>query len=358
LEEVSEMRIVITGATGNIGTSLLARLAHEPAVTEIIGIARRLPQLAVPKTRFVAADVAHDDLEPLFRQAHAVVHLAWRIQPSRKQSELAQTNVQGSRRVFDAAARCSVPSLIYASSVGGYSSAPKDRLLDESWPYQGLVSSLYSRQKALVEALLDTLQAERPSLRVVRLRPALSFKREAASGIRRLFIGPIVPKWLFDRRFLRMVPDNPRLRFQAVHSLDVAEAYRLAILSDSHGPFNIAADPILDPASLATLFDARRVHVSAPLMRSMTNITWRLHLHPVDPGWIDMAFESPLMDTRRAHAELGWLPLRSSTQALQELLDGIKDGDALDTAPLAGFGRKRYVEKRQLPEAERPAFGG
>ncbi|HEX7289605.1 MAG TPA: hypothetical protein VF250_00645 [Conexibacter sp.] len=40
------MRIVIVGATGNVGTSLLAALAHEPAVEEIVAIARRPAHVA------------------------------------------------------------------------------------------------------------------------------------------------------------------------------------------------------------------------------------------------------------------------------------------------------------------------
>jgi UDP-glucose 4-epimerase len=35
------MRVVVIGATGNVGTALLRALAHEEAVTEIVGVARR-----------------------------------------------------------------------------------------------------------------------------------------------------------------------------------------------------------------------------------------------------------------------------------------------------------------------------
>jgi uncharacterized protein YbjT (DUF2867 family) len=35
------MRVLITGATGNVGTSVLEALADEPAVEEIVGLARR-----------------------------------------------------------------------------------------------------------------------------------------------------------------------------------------------------------------------------------------------------------------------------------------------------------------------------
>jgi UDP-glucose 4-epimerase len=83
---------------------------------------------------------------------------------------------------------------------------------------------------------------------VVRLRPGLIFKREAASGIRRLFAGTFLPSPLLHPRLIPFVPDLSRLRFQAVHSHDVGEAYRLAVMGDVRGPFNVAAEPVLDPS--------------------------------------------------------------------------------------------------------------
>src|SRR5688572_33091292 len=125
------MRIVVVGATGNVGTALLRALADEPAVDAVLGVARRLPGLSIPKTDWAAADIASAGLEPLFRKADVVVSLAWRIQPSRQLNELWQTNVHGSSRVFEAAAQAGVGALVYASSVGAYSPGPRDRRVDE-----------------------------------------------------------------------------------------------------------------------------------------------------------------------------------------------------------------------------------
>ena len=47
------MRVVITGATGNVGTSLLRALVHETAVESIVGLARRRPAMVWPKTTWV-----------------------------------------------------------------------------------------------------------------------------------------------------------------------------------------------------------------------------------------------------------------------------------------------------------------
>ena len=329
------MRVVVTGASGNVGTSVLAALGEDPAVTEIVGIARRLPRHPMAKVEWRSADVADDDLTPHLDGADAVVHLAWAIQPSHDEATMERTNVEGSRRVFAAVAAAGVPALVYASSVGAYSPGPKDEPVAESWPTGGIPSSAYSRHKATVERLLDATELANPALRVVRLRPGLIFKTEAASEIRRLFLGPLVPGGLVQRRLIPVVPRTPRLLFQAVHSSDAGEAYRLAVTGTASGPFNIAAEPVIGAPELARLMDAREVPVPARLLRGAADLTWRLHLQPADAGWIDLALGVPTMGLDRAHDELGWSPRRSSLDALADLLNGLRRGDGFPTPPLA-----------------------
>jgi nucleoside-diphosphate-sugar epimerase len=328
------VRVVVTGATGNVGTSLLRSLGEDGRVETIVGLARRRPEARWSKVTWVAADVTSADLASIFRGADAVVHLAWLIQPSRELELTQRVNVQGSERVLAAVAEARVPALVYASSVGAYSPGPKDRRVDESWPTDGIPSSFYSRQKAAVERLLDVFVSERPDVRVVRLRPGLIFKREAASEIRRLFTGPLLPSPLVRPRLLPVVPDIPRLRFQAVHGLDVGEAYRLAVVGEARGAFNIAAEPVLDPPELARLLGARTVPVPARVVRTAAALSWRLRVQPTPPGWLDMALGVPLMDVRRAREELGWQPRFGAGEALLELMAGMRERAGLHTPPL------------------------
>ena len=41
------MRIVVTGATGNVGSAVLTRLHEAPEVDSIVGIARRGPEQSI-----------------------------------------------------------------------------------------------------------------------------------------------------------------------------------------------------------------------------------------------------------------------------------------------------------------------
>jgi UDP-glucose 4-epimerase len=328
------MRVVVVGATGNVGTSVLQALGREPGVESVLGVARRLPELDFAKTDWAGADISRDDLVPLFKGADVVIHLAWLIQPSRDLATLYATNVRGSKRLIEAVAEAEVPAVVYASSVGAYSPGPKKERVDESWPTNGIPTSFYSRHKAEVERMLDRFESESPHVRVVRMRPGLIFKRDAAAEIRRLFAGPLLPGFLLRPGLIPIVPRMERLRFQAVHSRDVGDAYRLAVVQPVRGAFNLAAEPVLDSAELARLLRAKPLRIPAAAVRAAMGASWRLRLQPSPPGWLDMALGVPIMDVKRAREELGWSPRFRSDEAFMDLLQGLREGAGLGTPPL------------------------
>ncbi|MGW4487408.1 NAD-dependent epimerase/dehydratase family protein [Amycolatopsis sp. NPDC004368] len=329
-------RIVVTGATGNLGTAVVRALAADPGVEAIVGIERRPATNPPPKTQYVPLDVTRDDLVLAMRGADAVVHLAWLFQPTHRPDLTWDTNVRGSLRVFEAAAEADVPTIVYASSVGAYSPGEGDRRVAEDWPTHGWPTAAYPREKAYVERCLDAFEREHPATRVVRLRPGFVFQRSAAPEQRRLFAGPFVPGSLVRPGLVPVVPDVPGLRFQVVHSDDLADAVRRCVLRPVHGAFNIATDDLVDPAFLAGLLDARLVPVPPWLVRPALAAAWRLHLVPATPGLFDTVLRLPLMDTTRARSALDWHPRRSAAETLGEFLTGLREGTGGGTPQLAG----------------------
>jgi UDP-glucose 4-epimerase len=333
------LRVAVFGATGNVGSSLVRTLSMDDRIVSVRGIARRRPEdLELPKVSWATADIADDDLAPLLRDVDAVVHLAWAIQPSRDMARLRRTNLLGTAALLEAVAASGVPNLIYASSIGTYAPAPGDRRVNEDWPSAGVASSFYSRHKATVERMLDGFEEDHPSIRVVRMRPALTFKRSAGSEIRRLFLGPLFPGALASRQVAPFVPDVEGLMFQCVHTLDVADAYRNAIVSDVRGAFNITAEPPLQMADVADALGSRTVTVPEQVLRTGAGLSWRLRLQPTPPGWIDLALGAPLMAADRAREELDWRPRRSARETLEDLLEGLRTGAGEATPPLKSGG--------------------
>lgn len=329
------MKVVITGATGNVGTALLRRLADEPDI-EVHGISRRPPGDAPPYrgVKWTPIELgragAEEPLTVAFENADAVVHLAWLIQLARDERLMYRTNVAGSAQVFSAAADAGVPHLVHMSSVGAYSPGSKDRRVDESWPVNGVTSSFYSRHKAAVEHLLNQFESR---MLITRPRPGLILQADAGSEIRDYFLGKLVPKALFRHR-IPILPLPRDLVLQFVHSDDVADALARILKQRPHGAVNLAAEPVVTPRALAEVLGGRHVALSPHLLRLAANVSWRLRLQPTPPGWVDLALKSPLLDVTRARTELGWEPRFDAEEALRALVRGIGSDEEVPASPV------------------------
>lgn len=344
------MRVAVVGATGNVGTAVLDALADTPEIAEVVGIARRMPDTSSPpydgctwESIDIAAASAEGEaltrLTDAFAGVDAVVHLAWLIQPNSDRDLLRRVNVDGTRRVAEAAALAGVPHLVVASSVGAYSPDDTDDgsvRRDEQWPTAGIPTSHYSVDKAAQEQVLDEFSAEHPDIVVTRLRTALVFGGRAASEIQRYFLGSWMPLELLGSGRLPFLPVPRGLRgVQAVHADDVGRAYAAAVVARVAGAFNVCADDTMGLRDLADVLDhGRYVEVPAPLLRTGLGLGHRAGLVAADQGWLDMAMAVPLMDSSRAKAELGWSPLVSAEDALRDLLTGFAAGTGTDSVPL------------------------
>lgn len=343
------MRIAVVGATGNTGTAVLRALHRHPEITEVVGIARRLPDTEIEpydQCEWLSIDIAAASTEAdavksltdAFRGCDAVIHLAWLIQPNDRRELLERVNVEGTRRVTRAVAEAGVEHLVVASSVGVYSpdeardalrkDGTEPPLRDEDFPNEGIDSSHYSVDKASQEEVLDDFEALHPGVTVTRLRPALLFQSDAASSIQRYFIGKAVPSRLLAPGSMLSLPLPNGLRIQALHTDDVAEAYVAAVLAKKGGAFNVAADDILGPQELADMLTSTGKYMEMPpaIVRAAVVTAHRSGVIPADAGWIDMAMQVPLMDTTKAKAELNWSPKRTAAEALRELLEGLVEG--------------------------------
>lgn len=331
---MSGLRIVVTGATGNVGSSVVEALSVEGAVSSILGLSRRETDWTVPKVDFVVADVSKDNLNRHFEGADVVVHLAWLFQPTRRPEVTWENNVLGSLRVFRAVADTGVPALIHASSVGAYSPGIDQPAVSEQWPTNGWPGAAYPREKAYLERCLDAFE-ERHDIRVVRMRPGFMFQKRSASSQRRLFAGPFLPGSIVGKRWIPEVPRIPGLTVQVLHSSDGAKAYVTAALGEHQGAFNLAADPPVTMETIAELLGARLLNVPQQLIRSGVWAAWHAHAVPATPGLFDTVMRVPTMDCSRARVELGWLPARTPSDVLQEFFEGLRAGVGGPTVPLA-----------------------
>lgn len=346
------MRIVITGASGNVGTALLRALRTSDQSHELVGVVRRPPESRGPtdeiygEARWYALDLAGDGvaghLREVFEGADAVVHLAWGFQPTRNTDYLTRLGVGGTTAVLEAAHAVRVPHLLHMSSVGTYAAGRYGERVDETWPTTGIRTSPYSRDKAAAEAKLDDYEREHgdTAVLITRMRPGFIVQRAAASGLMRYALPGWVPMRLIP--LLPVLPLDRGLCIPLIHADDVASAFVSAIERRAGGPFNLAADPPVTRDTVAKLLGARAVQVPSGILGTVVDLSWRARLQPIDRGWLDLAFTVPLLDSSRARRELGWIPQWSSTEALADVIKGVAEEAHTDSPPLR---RRSMVEQ-------------
>ena len=361
------MRIVVTGASGNVGTPLLRRLLADGH--DVVGLCRRIPPATPPYSgaswhRVDLSYAGAHDLVEIFRGADAVIHLAWGFQPTRDVDHHHRLGVGGTAAVVEACRLAGVPHLVHQSSVGAYAPVSDggpgvsvERRVSEDAELGGVPTAAYNRHKTAAEQLLDRHESKHPGApTIARMRPAFIVHAEAASGLFRYFTPALTPARLL--RALPILPVDRRLTVPLLHGDDMASALAAAATSGAQGAFNIAAEPPITHDMLARELGARPVHLPYRVLRQLVHISWLLRLQPVSIGWVDLAFGAPLMHTTRARAELGWRPTVAADEALREVIDAIVAGRAGTSPPLrkrtlldalAGLRRGGAVDVRRLP---------
>jgi nucleoside-diphosphate-sugar epimerase len=116
------MRVIITGAAGRIGSELVDELtrSHELCLIDIRRIPGRKTVTAdlsrVHRSPFNRLNPFYKSWSVVFEGAEAVVHLAANRQSLAPWEKVLPDNIQATWNVIEAAARCGVPRVVFASS--------------------------------------------------------------------------------------------------------------------------------------------------------------------------------------------------------------------------------------------------
>ena len=175
-------KVLVTGVHGLIGGEVYSHLSHHTELFDVCGLDRSvLPskrvskdrELGVDKARFFEADlVDFDAVADACKGMDVVVHLAANPDPDAPWNDLLQSNMIGTRHVFEACRLGGVKRIVYASSgqaiigyrlddpykavvEGRFDDVPKDfRGVDHTMPTRPL--NAYGASKVWGEALART----------------------------------------------------------------------------------------------------------------------------------------------------------------------------------------------------------
>ena len=159
------MTVLVTGATGFVGSAVARRLIAEgEPVRVLVRPSSNHANIETLQVEVAEGDLRdRDSLERALRGCDTVFHVAadYRLW-SRRPQDLYDSNVTGTRNVMEAALAAKVRRVVYTSSVATLGLAGDGSPADEETP-SGLHDMIghYKRSKFLAEQVVTTLVAER-----------------------------------------------------------------------------------------------------------------------------------------------------------------------------------------------------
>lgn len=306
------MKLVVTGSAGRLAQVLIPRLLAEPGLESIHGIDRRDADYGDPRYVHHRLDVREPAAGSACADADALLHLAFVLMGGglgrrrHDRATIRAVNLDGSRRLFAAAAEHGLRQVVFMSSAAVYGAWPDNPpLLPENAPLRAMPGFAYAEDKVAVEHLLDDFAATHPEIVVTRLRPHAIVGPQSHPFLNRVLRQPFYPA--------------SRALTQCVWEDDVAEATVLALRHRAGGAFNLAAQPAMSLYDM--LGHNRRLRVALPLVPAAVvhRLLWWLTPVVGEPGWVQGTRHSLALDTRRAERELGWRPRHDLAACLARL---------------------------------------
>jgi nucleoside-diphosphate-sugar epimerase len=276
-----------------------------------VGFDVREPIRRLPGVEFHLADVLHRDLKPLLEGVDVLVHLASVVDPIPDERLMARVNVEGTRRVLDAASAVGIRKIVRVSSAAVYGAWPDNAVpLTEDAPLRPNGAFSPAVQAAEVERLLAEWRDDHPGTVVTVLRTAPVLGPGAERLPSRLLLG---------RPRLRVRAATPPV--QAAHVDDLVSAIELVTLADHPGTFNIASDGWIDDAD-ALLPATRMPPLPAELLERVLTRTWSTGLGEVPPGVVPYLIHPWVLDNTKLK-QAGWRPTHSNQEALRDGLSSL-----------------------------------
>lgn len=307
------MRVLVTGAAGYFGRSIIPGLLADPRIERVVGT-DLLPVTGAPHAGHAAyhhevldlARACSADWVGLLRECDVVIHLAFQLAP-RPGDDLRPVNVHG-QKVFLEAALADPRRVIVASAAAVYGFAagrdPWQGRLDEATPFAGGTGVAYAEHKQALEGLLDQLEPTSPAT-IVRARPT----NVGGPGM------PAMRAPLLTSAMMVVPATSHPLRQQLLHEADLASAF-IHLLDAPAGAYNVGPDDWLTLEDAATLLGQGYLRLPRWVLRGLADVAWRAGRSVFDSSWLAFLEHPPIIIANDKLRALGWAPTYTTGQAL------------------------------------------
>jgi nucleoside-diphosphate-sugar epimerase len=240
------VKILVTGATGGIGRTLVPLLAARGLDVVASGRDRDAGRaLAGPRVRFEPLDLVEGNIEPLVAECRIVVHLAARSTPWGPLAAFHRDNVVATARLVDASARAGAKRFVHASTPAIFSERRHRLELRSGSAPAARPANHYARTKLEAERIVIN---ERRMTTIV-LRPSAVLGPDDSAILPRLMR-------VLSRGVLP-VGNGGEALFHPTDVRDAAEAFAAAALGTASGAANVAGGEPVGIVEMATALAGR-----------------------------------------------------------------------------------------------------
>ena len=307
-------RVLVTGGSGFLGSSVVARLADSGATvlsTDLVEAAS-IPDGAGFEAMDVTDPAGVREVFGSFRP-EVVVHLASIVNPGEATTPEVEfeVDVNGSRNVLEACLEYGVDRIVVSSSGAAYGyHADNPAWITEDWPVRGTETFPYSRHKRLVEELLADLRRSSPQLEQVVLRIGTILGATVDNQITAL---------LEKHRLLKVAGHESPFVF--IWDEDVVGVIVRGVADGPAGVYNVAGDGAMTVDEIAVTMGKSTLTIPAGLVRAGLAVANRLGLTPHRPDQVDFLRYRPVLDNTRLKETFGYTPDKTSRQAFAAWLE-------------------------------------
>jgi UDP-glucose 4-epimerase len=316
-EPTQRRTVVLTGASGFLGSRLLERLQKDRSYGKIIILDVQPPDALTRKCKFYQMDLTEPGIDRTIadvlthEQGEIIAHLAFHSSPRRDERTSHELTVIGTLNVLKACARAGAArKLVVQSTTLVYGASHLNpSLLDEDHALNGAGAYSFIRDKVEVERMVKKFAKNRPETTVTVLRFCPVLSRHHADYITEFLQRSVV---------LTALGYDPLVQF--IHEEDVLAALKRAVDVDAPGAFNIVGQGVLYLSTILKLAGKTAVPVLHPLAYPLVDAMWYLQMSETPGAHLDYLRYSCIADGARAEQVLKFSPKHSTKETLLEYL--------------------------------------